>query len=65
MQEKNWTKLFQEHKGKWVALKDDEQTVIASGRDAHQVVRKAVNEGYENPILFKVPKEHMAYIGTS
>ena len=51
----NWTKIYQTHKGKWVALKSDEKTVIASDLHASAVYKKAMNSGYNNPILSYVP----------
>ncbi len=63
MTAKNWTKLFGEFKGQWVALKDDEITVIAHGKNASKVLEKAQDIGHENPILFKVPASSMTYTG--
>lgn len=51
----NWKKLFSKHKGKWVALKDDEKTVIASGEKAKDVHKVAVSQGVKMPIMLKVP----------
>ncbi len=28
----DWTKIYKNYQGLWVALKDDEETVIASGK---------------------------------
>ena len=35
----DWTQIYEKYKGLWVALKDDEQTVISSGK----TLREAVN----------------------
>ncbi len=64
MTAKNWTTLFKDYKGQWVALKDDETTVIASGNKLPEVIRKATDKGYDKPILTKVPKKDMTYIGS-
>ena len=59
----DWTKIYKKYKGYWVALKDDEKTVIASGKTAREAWEKAKKEGYEKPILFRVPTEIIAYVG--
>lgn len=61
---KNWTSLFKNYKGQWVALKDDETTVISSGTKLPEVLRRALDEGFDNPIVTKVPKEDVTYIGS-
>jgi hypothetical protein len=50
----NWSSIYQTYKGKWIALKADEKTVIASGLRAASVYKKAIRE-YKNPILSYVP----------
>lgn len=59
----DWTKIYKKYKGLWVALKDDEKTVIASGKTAKEAWDKARKEGHEKPILFRVPTKVMAYVG--
>lgn len=39
----------------WVALKDDEVTVITSGKTVKDVIAKSQKKGYIRPILFRVP----------
>lgn len=51
----NWTKLYSRYKGKWVALKSDERTVVASGKSASEALMKAKEKGYEKPILTRMP----------
>ncbi len=51
----DWTKIYQEYKGKWVALKSDEKTVIGVGRTAKMALEKAKTTGECLPILHKVP----------
>lgn len=60
---KDWSKLFAKYKGQWVALKDDETTVVAHGNSAKNVLNKAAKSGFTNPILFKVPTKLTAYVG--
>ena len=59
----DWTKIYKRYKGFWVALKDDEKTVIASGKTAKEAWEKAQKKGYKKPILTKMPKELVAYVG--
>ena len=60
---KNWTKLYANYKGQWVALKGDETTVIASGKKLNKVLKEAQNQGYNKPIVTKIPEKNLAYIG--
>lgn len=62
---KNWIALFENYKGQWVALKDDETTVISSGSKLSEVLRKAVDKGFDKPIITKIPKKDITYIGSS
>lgn len=59
----DWTDLFKKYKGKWVTLKDDEVTVISSDFKAKVALDKAKKNGYDNPILFRVPNKVMPLIG--
>lgn len=59
----DWTNMYEKYKGLWVALKDDEVTVVSSGKTAEEALRKAREEGYENPILTRMPEKLVAYVG--
>ena len=59
----NWTTIYKKHKGKWVALKSDEKTVIASGKTAKQVLATAKKKGYDHPILTKMPSSLVSLVG--
>ena len=59
----DWTKIYQKYKGLWVALKDDEKTVVASGNTVKEAVNKAKERGYQNPIMFRVPTKVVPYVG--
>ena len=59
----NWTPIYKQYKGLWVALKQDEKTVITSGKEAKTVLDMAIQSGYEKPIMIKVPKKVQAYVG--
>ena len=59
----DWTKIYEKYKGLWVALLDDEVTVVASGRTAKEAWEKAQEKGYKKPIMFRVPTEIILHIG--
>lgn len=59
----DWTKIYNRYKGLWVALKDDERTVIASGKTAKEVLGAAQKKGEKKPLLFRVPVHIVPYIG--
>lgn len=59
----DWTKICKKYKGLWVGLKKDETTVVASGRTVKEVMGKAQQKGYPNPILFHVPTKIIPYVG--
>jgi len=60
----DWTKIYKKYKGLWVALKDDKKTVVASGRTVKQVMVRAQEKGYTQPILFRVPTKVIPYVGS-
>lgn len=60
----DWTKLYKKYKGLWVALEDDEITVIASGKTLREVAEKAKKKGCKVPIVHKVPAEMIPYVGS-
>ena len=41
----DWTNIFQKYKGQWIALKDDEKTVISSGKTLRETEKKAKEKG--------------------
>ena len=58
----DWTELFNKYKGEWVALKEDEKTVITHGKTASEVWDKA-RKTVKKPILMQVPTDLVAYVG--
>ena len=51
----DWTHLFEQHRGKWVALADDEITVLAAAdtaKEAHAAALKLA----PMPIMYQVPE---------
>lgn len=59
----DWTKIYKKYKGLWVALKDDEQTVIGSGKTAREALEEAQKRGYKKPILTRMPAKLVTYVG--
>ena len=51
---KDWSHLVSEFSGKWVALADDETTILAVA-DTAEVARAAAIAQSKTPILFRVP----------
>jgi len=61
---KDWTKIYKKYKGLWVALAEDETTVLAAHKIARKAFEKAKDMGYKNPILTRVPEDLEAYVGS-
>jgi hypothetical protein len=59
---KDWTHLFEHHRGKWVALAKDETTVLAVGDTAKEAHTAALKHG-PLPILYRVPDTLDAFAG--
>jgi len=60
----DFTKIYQQYKGLWVALSADEKKVIAKGKDVKLVVEKSRKKGIEIPYLFKVPTKMIPYVSS-
>jgi len=59
----DWTKIVSKYKGLWVGFKNDNQTVVATGKTPTEVIKKAKQKGYDQPILFRVPTRLVAFVG--
>lgn len=60
---KDWSSIYSEYKGLWVAMADDEETVIASGKTVKKVLDASGAKGNPNPVLFRVPDEIVDFVG--
>jgi dihydroorotase-like cyclic amidohydrolase len=60
---KDWTQIQKKYKGLWVALADDEVTVLASGKTLHETQQKAQKKGYNDPIFTRMPEKVVTYAG--
>lgn len=59
----NWTKIHKKYPGLWVAFDQDEITVIGFGKTATQAFEAANKKGCKEPILTRMPKELITYVG--
>ncbi len=59
----DWTNIFKQYKGLWVALKEDEETVVGSGQTAKEALEAAQKHGYDRPILTHMPEKLATYVG--
>lgn len=60
----DWTKIYTRYKGRWVALKADEETVVGSGKTAKEALAQARTKGIRKPILTRMPEKLVTYVGT-
>ncbi|MEK7621683.1 MAG: DUF5678 domain-containing protein [Patescibacteria group bacterium] len=61
---KDWTEIYRKYKGLWVALAEDEETVISFHRIARQALEQAKSKGCKNPILTRVPEDLKTFVGS-
>ena len=59
----DWTKIYKKYKGLWVALLDDEKTVVGSGDSLEKALDQAWKKGHKNPIIMRMPTEILPYVG--
>lgn len=59
----DWIKIYRNYRGKWVALKDDEQTVVASGNSLKEIMEKSKKKGLFHPVVTQVPREILPIVG--
>jgi len=57
------TALVKRHPGKWVALKPDRKTVIATGSSLEAVRSGAKRQGTKRPVLIRLPKRLRSFVG--
>ena len=59
----NWGKIYIKYAGLWVAMKDDEKTVVGSGKTEKEALKKAQEKGFENPLLNYVHRKLVHFAG--
>ena len=53
----------EKYSGRFVALKDfKDKTVIVDGKSPKEVLEKAIEKGYKNPVILFVPLRDMVQI---
>jgi len=55
----DWTRIVKKYKGQWVALKDDQKSVIAAAPTLKLAIEKAKKKGYQRPIMTRMPNPLM------
>ncbi|PYT04367.1 MAG: hypothetical protein DMF60_15535, partial [Acidobacteria bacterium] len=53
---------FAELEDKWVAINEADNTIVATGDSIFDVDREAERKGYDNVLLFKVPRFDVGFI---
>jgi hypothetical protein len=59
----DWSSIYKKYKGKWVALAEDEKTVLSFGTSAKVIIKKSHDAGYKNPIITKMPQKLITCVG--
>ena len=59
----DWSKIYKKYKGQWVALLDDQQTVVGSGDSIERALAEARERGHDDPIVMRTPSKILPYIG--
>jgi hypothetical protein len=62
-QSKDWSHLFAHYRGQWVALADDEVTVLAAAATAKDALAASIAKGAPEPILYRVPDTLDTFVG--
>jgi hypothetical protein len=60
---KDWSSLFTHYKGQWVALADDEVTVLGAALTAKGALAASDSKGAPSPILYRVPETLDTFVG--
>ena len=61
---KDWTKLLKKYKGMWVALAEDETTVLGAGQTVQAALTAAKKKSEKMPFLTHVPESVVSYVGS-
>ena len=59
----DWTNLYENYKGQWVALAEDSETVVGSGKTPEMALVAAASRGVRDAALTYVPTEVIAFAG--
>ena len=59
----DWTKIYKKYKGLWVALAEDETTVLGAGKTVSAALIAAKKKSKKLPFLTRVPERIVSYVG--
>ena len=59
----DWSKIYNNYKGLWVALKDDYTTVVASAKTPEEALKLSMEKGITDPFLTRVPEKLLPFAG--
>ena len=62
MKKQTFLEQLKKHENQWVALREPEKEVVASGKDASETMRQAEKRGYKNVILLHVLPFRGSYV---
>jgi len=57
------SRAFSEHRGRWVAFAEDQATIVGAGKTAERALDEAKRNGVGRPILARMPRQLMPFIG--
>ena len=61
---KDWTKIQKKYKGLWVALADDDKTVLGTGKTLKEALVQAKQKTDDVPFVTRMPLEIVPFVGT-
>jgi len=59
----DWTAIYANYPGLWVALDDDRETVVGSGHSPEEALNEAQSKGFAHAAITYVPKEVVNFAG--
>lgn len=60
---KDWTNIYKKYKGLWVALAEDEVTVLGAGKTVKEALAQARQKTDRMPYLTRMPDNLNAFVG--
>jgi hypothetical protein len=48
--------------GTWVAISEDQDSVVATGESVQEILDKARNKGVEHPFIFRIPDANVGLV---
>lgn len=59
---KDLSKILEPYSDEWIALSENEDRVVGSGKNIQEAIEEAKQEGVDAPVITKVPKEYGNYV---